>query len=459
MNFGDIKSIHFVGIGGIGMSGLAEILSNYELTISGCDAKESPTVERLRSRGIDVRIGHDPSHVVDVDLLGISSAIKGTVNAEVKAAHDQNTPVMRRAEMLGRVMREKKAIGVAGTHGKTTTSAMTGIVLREAGLQPTLIIGGVLRNLDSNAELGDSDYMVVEADEYDRSFLVLDPSIAIITNIEADHLDCYRDLDDIRAAFTQYAERVPPNGAVIGCVDDPEVLALVEQIGRRVVRYGLSEAADLRAVNLTHAAGGTRFDVVRKGERLATVTLHVPGEHNVRNALAAFAAGLEVAIAPETIAAALGEYRGVERRFQLLGEYHGAIVVDDYAHHPSEIRATLEAARKSYPHRRIVALFQPHLFSRTRDFFAEFADALALADVALVTPIYPAREEPMPGVTSALITDAAVRHGSSNVQPVEKHGDELVAYLRGALQSNDLFVTMGAGDVNKVAYALSGGAP
>jgi UDP-N-acetylmuramate--alanine ligase len=455
MNFGEFKRIHFVGVGGIGMSGLAEILTNFDVAISGCDMKRSPTTERLTRSGVVVQIGHDAAHVEESDLVVTSSAVRPD-NPEVLRAHEKNIPVMRRAEMLGRVMRAKKSVAVSGTHGKTSTSAMTGIVLREAGLDPTLIIGGVLRNLDTNARLGASDYMVVEADEYDRSFLALDPLVAIVTNIEADHLDCYRDLDDIRATFRQFLERVTADGVVVACVDDPEVRRVVENLPVRVTRYGLSRDADLRASNLKFEERGTSFDLEQNGQPLVRVSLRVPGEHNVRNALAAAGAALALGVDAQTIAHALGEYSGVERRFQLLGEYNGAIIVDDYAHHPSEIRATLAAARSTYPSRRIVALFQPHLYSRTRDFSEDFADALSQADVAWVTPIYPAREEPIDGVTSALITDAAERNGRGNVTALEAMGDEVVTRVRPQLSSHDLFVTMGAGDSHRVAEALAG---
>lgn len=458
MNFGDIKSIHFVGIGGIGMSGIAEILTNYALTISGCDAKESPITRRLARLGVTVHAGHDPSHITpDLDLLVISSAVRQD-NDEVVRARELKVPVIRRAEMLGRIMGQKISIGIAGTHGKTSTTAMTSIVLAEAGLDPTMIVGGVLRNLESNAKLGKGEHLVVEADEFDRSFLALDPTYAVITNIEADHLDCYKDLDDIRGAFRAFALKVAHRGPVVGCVDDANVAELLGTLDFATVSYGLSEAADLRAVNLRYAPTGTTYDVVRRGERLGAVTLHVPGDHNVRNSLAAIAIALELNVPFEVISRGLAGYSGVERRFQILGEHRGAVVVDDYAHHPTEVRATLEAARKSYPERRLVALFQPHLFTRTRDFHREFAEALATADLAFVTPIYAAREEPMLGVTSALITDAAARAGNGNVRPLNVQGEELASAISRELQSDDLFVTMGAGDIHRVSEQLAGGA-
>ncbi|HVT43036.1 MAG TPA: UDP-N-acetylmuramate--L-alanine ligase [Thermoanaerobaculia bacterium] len=453
MNFGHIKNIHFVGIGGIGMSGIAEILSNYDLMISGCDLKSSAITDRLVRLGIPVAIGHDERHLADADLVVISSAVRQE-SPEVAHAREINLPVVRRAEMLGEIMRLKRGIAIAGTHGKTTTSAMTALVLSDAGLDPTLIIGGVLRNIDSSARLGTGEFLVVEADEYDRSFLTLEPSLAVITSIEADHLDCYRDLDDIRDAFAQFARRVPFYGSVIGCIDDDNVRALLDSLPRRSIRYGLGEEASLRAVDLQFDTPGTHFTVERSGESLGTVQLRVPGSHNVRNALAAIAVAFEIDVPFETAAASLEKFTGVERRFQILGEWRGAIVVDDYAHHPTEIAVTLEAARRSYPGRRLVALFQPHLYSRTRDFSREFADSLQRADLAFVSQIYPAREDPIEGISSSLITEAARKLGAENVKLMGGEIDELVEQLRSLLGSNDLFLTMGAGDINGVGQAL-----
>jgi len=456
MNFGHIKNIHFVGIGGIGMSGIAEILKSHDLVISGCDLKSSAITERLVARGIPVDIGHSGQHVAGADLVVTSSAVKQANSEEVRAARQQRIPVIRRAEMLGEIMRLKKSVAIAGTHGKTTTSAMTGAVL--ASLDPTLIVGGVMRDISTNAQLGKGELLVVEADEYDRSFLVLFPTIAAITNIEADHLDCYADLDDIKRAFLEFAHRVPFYGLVIGCSDDPNVAELLSELSKPVLGYGLSEAAELRASELRFTEAGSDFAVTLRGRTLGRVSLAVPGEHNVRNALAAIAVALEVGLSFEQASAALAGFRGVERRFQILGERDGVTIIDDYAHHPTEIRATLEAARRSYPDRRIVALFQPHLFSRTRDFFGDFADAFQSADVAFVSPIYAAREEPMEGVSARLITEEAGKKGWKNVQLLDFHNDELVKHLDGFLTGGDVFITMGAGDVNRVGMALTGGA-
>jgi len=457
MNFGTIKKIHFVGIGGIGMSGIAGILQQHGFAVSGCDAKASPTTEKLRSEKIAVAIGHEPSHALEADMLVVSSAIRPD-HPELLAARERKIPVVRRAEMLGEIVRRNRSVAVSGTHGKTSTSAMTAIVLSEGGLDPTLIVGGILRNLDSNSKLGKNDLLVVEADEYDRSFLALWPQVAIATNIDSDHLDCYRDLDDIRDAFRQFLERVPFYGLVIGCVDDPYVAEILRHIDRRVVRYGTRAEADLRPQAIRYTESGSTFTVELQKKELGTVELRVPGLHNILNALAAIASGLEFGVPFSVIASALGKYEGVERRFQILGEFNGAIVVDDYAHHPTEIRATLEAARGSYPDRRIIALFQPHLYSRTRDFFDQFAESLSIADQAFVTPIYPAREEPIPGVNSQLILDSASRRGAANISLIDESDDAMIVHLRNTLRPGDLFLTLGAGDINRFGAMLVRGA-
>jgi len=455
MNFGHIKNIHFVGIGGIGMSGIAEILTNYDLSISGCDARSSATTEKLSGEGIEIVIGHDASHAERADLMVISSAVKAET-PELVRARELHVPVIRRAEMLGEIMRLKRGIAVAGTHGKTTTSAMIAMVLSEGGLDPTLIIGGVLRDLATNNRLGKSDYLVVEADEYDRSFLTLHPTCAVVTNIEADHLDCYKDLADIRNTFAAFARKVPFYGCLIGCADDPLVVALLDSAAKRSVRYGLSEEAELRATNISFDGGRSSYDVSLDDDLLGRVALAVPGDHNIRNSLAAIAVALELDVPFEKAALALSKFGGVERRFQIVGQFQGAIIVDDYAHHPTEIRATLQAARSGYPQRRIVALFQPHLYSRTRDFVEDFADSLRSADLALVSKIYGAREEPITGVSSSMITEAAAGQGAGNVSLIEGTNEQIEAALRSILAPGDLFVTMGAGDVNAVGRGLAG---
>jgi UDP-N-acetylmuramate--alanine ligase len=444
-----LRRLHFVGAGGVGMSGIAEILLQATpLEITGCDLARSEATERLERLGARIAVGHDPAHVESADLVVISSAVS-EANPEVAAARARGVPVIRRAEMLGEIMRLKQGVAVAGTHGKTTTTSLTGMVLTEAGFDPTIVVGGQVHILGTNARLGRGDYLVAEADEFDRSFLELTPVVAVITNVEADHLDTYRDLGEIHDAFAAFANRVPFFGAVIACADDPGVREILPRIQRRTVTYGLSPDADLSAREVRLDASGTCFDVWNGEQgRLGAVRLRLAGRHNVANALAAVAAGRELLVPFETIARALSAFTGVVRRFELKGERAGVLVVDDYAHHPTEIRATLAAARQVYPDRRIVALFQPHLFSRTRDFTGEFGAALAAADLNVVMDVYPSREVPIPGVTGELVADAARRMGRGPVIYTHEK-KEVVDTLERTLAPGDLLLTLGAGDVVK----------
>ena len=448
MRFLRLRRLHFVGAGGVGMSGIAEILLQATpLEISGCDLAKSENTARLEKLGARIATGHDPAHVDGADLLVISSAVAES-NDEVAAARAKGVPVIRRAEMLGEIMRLKQGVAVAGTHGKTTTTSLTGMVLTEAGFDPTIVVGGQVHILGTNARLGQGEYLVAEADEYDRSFLELTPVVAVITNVEADHLDTYRDLPDILDAFASFANRVPFYGSVVVCVDDPGARSLVPRIKRRVVTYGQSHDASLQARETRLEAGGTTFDVFDASQgTLGTARLKLPGRHNVLNALAAIAVGRELSIPFETIAQALAGFTGVVRRFERKGERSGVLVVDDYAHHPTEISATLQAARQVYPDRRLVALFQPHLFSRTRDFSEEFGRALAAADASVVMDVYPSREKPIPGVTGALVADAAKRAKGSDVITYVSDKKEVVGCLERTLIPGDLLVTLGAGDV------------
>jgi len=457
MNFEHIKNIHFVGIGGIGMSGIAEILRSRGLAVSGCDLKRSSSTDLLLSRDIPVALGHDPAHLDGVDLVVVTSAVK-TANEELDAARARGIRVMKRKELLGEIVNEKRGVGVAGTHGKTTTSAMIATILEEAGLDPTVLVGGMLGNFGGNAKSGRGDVIVVEADEYDRTFHELRPEIAVVTNVEADHLEYYGSFEAIEEAFAEFVRGVREGGVVIGCGDDPAVARLLRNVPHRVVTYGLSGGGDaagpagedagapsLTAVNIKYEHRGLTFEVPGVG----FFKLFVPGAHNVRNALAAIAVARELGVEPHVIANALAKFLGVDRRFQILGDYAGALIVDDYAHHPTEIRATLTAARAGYPERRIVALFQPHLYSRTRDFAREFGESLATADIAMVAPIYAAREKPIEGITARMIADAA-----PGIEFLDRSNDEIVNELRRRLQPNDIFITMGAGDVHEVAEAL-----
>jgi UDP-N-acetylmuramate--alanine ligase len=431
------------------MSGIAEILLQATpLEISGCDLVRSEITDRLERLGARMAVGHDATHVENADLLVISSAVAES-NPEVAAARERGIPVIRRAEMLGEIMRLKQGVAIAGTHGKTTTTSLTGMVLTEAGFDPTIVVGGQVHILGTNARLGKGDWLVAEADEFDRSFLELTPVVAVITNVEADHLDTYRDLAEIHDAFAAFANRVPFFGAVIACADDPGVRAILPRIKRRVVTYGVAEDADLTARDVSLEASATGFEVWNGDHgRLGAVRLRLPGRHNVANALAAIAAGRELLVPFETIARALSAFTGVVRRFELKGERGGVLVVDDYAHHPTEIRATLAAARQVYPDRRIVALFQPHLFSRTRDFTGEFGAALAAADMNIVMDVYPSREAPIPGVTGELVAEAARRAGQGCVV-YSPEKTQVVETLERTLAPGDLLLTLGAGDVVK----------
>ena len=441
MNFDQIKNIHFVGIGGIGMSGLAEVLADSGLSVSGCDQKRSAATDLLTSRGVSVTIGHDRAHVAGQDAIVITPALPPT-HDEVDAARSRGIRIYKRSELLGLIVNEKRAIGVSGTHGKTTTSAMVAVILEEAGFDPTVLVGGMVRNLQTNAKSGGGEFLVVEADEYDRTFHHLRPEVAVVTNIEPDHLEYYKSFDNIIEAFSIFLDNV--KGAIVACVDDPAVERLVA--GRaNVVRYGLGEDADLRAVNVTYSERGASFEVPGVG----FFKLFVPGEHNVRNALGAIGAARAMGIDSHAIATALAKFLGVDRRFQILGDYHGCVIVDDYAHHPTEIRATLTAARNGYPGRRVVALFQPHLYSRTRDFAHAFGEALRVADVPIVSPIYAAREEPLDGITARSITDAV-----EGVEFLDRSNAQIVNEMRRRLQPTDIFITMGAGDVHEIAEQL-----
>ncbi len=452
-SFGRIKNVHMVGIGGIGMSSIAEVLLARGYRVSGSDLQTSPVTERLVSLGATIHQGHAAEQVTDADVVVYSSAVKPGQNPETVEAERRRIPLIRRAEMLGELMRAKYGVGIAGTHGKTTTTSMTGLVVREGGFDPTIIVGGKVAVFDSNAVSGEGDIIIIEADEYDRTFLRLTPIVAVITNIEADHLDIYADLDDLKGAFIQFANSVPFFGAAILCLDDVEVREVLSAVERRVITYGTTRQAQVRAESLTQAGPETRFTVVRELTPLGEVTLHVPGLHNVQNALAAVCVGLELDIPFAKIQKALAGFTGVDRRFQVKGEVGDVIVIDDYAHHPTEIEATLDAAAKGWPNRRVVAVFQPHLYSRTRDFQDGFARAFYDADVLVLTEIYGAREEPIPGVSGRMLADLTSRYGHRDVRFVPDKVD-VPAYLRNVVRSGDLVITMGAGDIWKSGEAF-----
>ncbi|HXO18325.1 MAG TPA: UDP-N-acetylmuramate--L-alanine ligase [Thermoanaerobaculia bacterium] len=456
--FTDLSRIHFVGIGGAGMSGIAEILLENEndLEISGCDQALGEATERLATLGARIHRGHSPDHLKGVDLVVISSAI-AEANPELQEARWRGIPVVRRAEMLAELMRLKYGIAVAGTHGKTTTTSLVGTLLTETGLDPTVIVGGRLRLLGTGARLGRSDYLVAEADEFDRSFLRLTPVIAVITNIDRDHLDTYGDLDQIREAFVIFANRTPFFGRVILCLDDPNIQQLLPRLAdRRLVTYGFSPQADLSPVDLEARGWGTGFGVRLRGALLGRVEVPIPGRHNVLNALAAVGVGLSLRLGFAEIARGLAAFTGVHRRFEQVGSWHGAAVVDDYAHHPTEMIATLDAARQTFPHGRLHVVFQPHLFSRTQDQAEAFGRALLLADRALVTDVYPSREAPVPGVTGDLVVQAALQSGHRNVRYCPDWHDA-PALLAEEVREGDAVITLGAGDISRLAHELVAG--
>jgi UDP-N-acetylmuramate--alanine ligase len=448
--FKKIQHIHFVGIGGAGMSGISEVLVNLGYHVSGSDLKATPVTDRLEKLGVRIAIGHRPQNIEGAHVVVTSTAVSSQ-NPEVMAARTQGIPVIPRIEMLAEIARLKYTIAIAGTHGKTTTTSMVASVLQTGGLDPTVVVGGRLKHLDSGARLGKGEYLVAEADESDGSFLKLSPALAVITNIDNDHLDYYGTFDKIADAFVQYANHVPFYGCVIACADDPHVRAHLPRISRRVVTYGLEVGARLQGTNIQSTDSTTAFEVLGFGQNLGTVTLQVPGRHNVLNALAAVAVGLELGISFAKIAEGLAVYEGVGRRLELKGEQSGVTVIDDYGHHPTEIRATLAALRDRYPKRRLVALFQPHRYSRTQSLWNDFAHAFEKADQVYVMDIYPAGEEAIPGVTSDLIIKAMQKVHPRAAAAPKPFSPEALAK---GLQSGDVFLTLGAGDVWKVGEQL-----
>jgi UDP-N-acetylmuramate--alanine ligase len=456
MNFGHVRRVHFMGIGGAGVSGLAELLKAEGLEVSGCDAAASETTERLRSLGIEVLIGHSADHLAGVDVIGYSAAVPRS-HPEIIEAKRRSVRQMSRAELLGDVSRFKWGIAIAGTHGKTSTTSLTGFILTQAGFDPTVIVGGRVNFLGAHARLGRSEYLVCEADEFDRSFLQLWPVLSVITNIEAEHLDTYGDLRAIESAFHEFADRVPFFGATIACIDEPGVRRLLPRLTCRTVTYGISQEADVRGVSAAFGPAGSTCTVVWQGREIGELTVPLVGLHMLKNTLAATAVALYVGVEFERIAEAVAAFSGVARRFERKGERGGVVLIDDYAHHPSEVAATLQAARQAYPHARLVAVFQPHLFSRTQAFAREFGEVLLAADVAVVLPIYPAREQPIPGVTHALVVDAARTLGHPHVAAAASFDDAL-ALLDGMLRPGDVLLTLGAGNVVQLGERwLAGG--
>lgn len=454
--FSKFQHIHFVGIGGIGMSGIAEVLLNLGYRVSGSDMKRTAITDRLEALGGIIHEGHSAANIEGAHVIVTSTAVRPD-NPEVVEAMRKQIPVIPRAEMLAELMRLKYGVAIAGSHGKTTTTSMTAYVLTQGGLDPTVVVGGRLNAWGSNAKLGKGDFILVEADESDKSFLKLDPTIAVVTNIDREHLDFYKDLDEIQAHFVQFVNKVPFYGAVIICLDDPNVQAIIPRITRRLITYGMTAQADISAsqVEVMHDRFGSAFNVKYRGQDLGRVQLNVPGMHNVSNALAAIAVGLDLELSFAMIASALESFRGAERRFQVKGERpDNILVVDDYGHHPTEIRATLAAAKSSG--RRLVVLFQPHRYSRTAALREDFARSFYDADVVLLTDIYAASEEPIAGVTAQALAEDIERFGHRNVRYIGsvEQGAQAIADV---VQANDLVLTLGAGSVWKAGEEFLAG--
>jgi UDP-N-acetylmuramate--alanine ligase len=444
--------IHFVGIGGIGMSGIAEVLLNLGYAVSGSDLKESDTTRRLGALGGRIASGHAAANLADVDVVVISSAVRRD-NPEVVEARRRKIPVIPRAEMLAELMRLKYGVAIAGTHGKTTTTSLAAHLLAHAGLDPTAVVGGKVNTFGSNAKLGRGDYMVVEADESDGSFLRIPPTIAIVTNVDPEHLDHWKTPEGLRRGFLDFVNRVPFYGLAIVCHDHPGVQSLLPEVECRYVTYGESHQADYRADGIEVDGHSVRFDALRRTEPLGRFELQMVGRHNALNALAVVALGDEMGIPPDAIRAGLASFGGVQRRFTVRGEAAGVTVVDDYGHHPAEVKATLLGAREAFG-RRVVCVFQPHRFTRTRDLMKEFATAFNDADVLLLTDIYAAGEDPVPGATAAALAEAIRACGHRDVTLVPR--PELARAARARVRRGDIVLTLGAGDVTQVGPELLG---
>ena len=453
-----VRRIHLVGVGGEGMSGLAEILHARGFEVSGCDLRESAVLARLRERGVSVKVGHAESHVSGADVVVYSSAIP-PASPELAAARRARTPLIPRAEMLAELMRGKHAVAISGSHGKTTTTTMVGAVLEAGGLDPTLVVGGRLHGLGANSRLGAGELLVAEADESDGSFLHLQPADIVITNIDSEHLDHYGSVESLREAFLEFANRIPFWGICVLCVDDPSVRSLLPRITRRVRTYGLAPDAEVRADPIVPAQLRTRFRAHARDVELGEITLPVPGVHNVSNALAALAIGLEFDVPFARMREALEAFVGVARRFERRGERDGVTVIEDYAHHPTEIRATLAAARQAYTGRVVVA-FQPHRYTRTRDLFHDFAHAFDAADVLVLTEIYAAGEPKIPGVEGAALADEVRRRSGATQVEFVPDVAQVPSALRALARKGDVLLFVGAGSIGQqAARFLEGGDP
>lgn len=438
-----------VGIGGIGMSGMAEILLHRGFTVTGSDGSKGEAIGRLKRLGAKVYLGHQTGNIEGADVVVYTSAVQAEENVETAAAMAKGIPVIKRAEMLAELMRMKYGIGIAGTHGKTTTTTMTGLVVQAGDFDPTIMVGGRVHSFDkTNVVVGKGEIVIVEADEFDRTFLRLSPSLAVITNVDIEHMDIYRDEDDIKQAFIEFANKVPFYGAVILCLDDPKLRSIIPEIDRRIITYGFTPQAQLRPADISTNKLRNTFTVLFEGDELGRISIDAPGEHNIRNALAAVGIGLELGIPFDKIKKGLRKYSGVFRRFQIKYDQNDIMVVDDYAHHPTEVKATLGAAREGWPDRRIIAAFQPHLYTRTQQQYKEFGSSFFDAEKLILTDIYPSREAPIEGVTGKLIADTARAFGHRDVQYLANKED-LPRELGEVVRPGDMIITMGAGDIYK----------
>jgi UDP-N-acetylmuramate--alanine ligase len=452
-----IHRIHFVGIGGAGMGGIAEVLLNLGYAVQGSDLKPNEVTQRLQRQGAQIMLGHAREHVGAADVVVVSTAIAAD-NPELAEAHARRLPIVQRAEMLGELMRFRYAIAIAGTHGKTTTTSMVASLLAEGGLDPTFVIGGRLVSADSNARLGQGKYLVAEADESDASFMHLQPMIAIVTNIDNDHLGAHQgDFERLKQSFVDFLHNLPFYGLAVVCSDDPVAASLLPRIHRPIITYGIHSAADVRATNIERAGRLTRFEVQRAGAEPLAITLNRPGTHNVLNALAAIAVAGELQVASAAMQRALANFQGIDRRLQHNGDVQTAAglitLIDDYGHHPTELAATLEAIRQGWPNRRVVLAFQPHRYSRTRDLLDDFARVLSGVEALIVTEVYSAGEAPIAGADGKAICRAVRSHGRVEPVFIEKV-DELPAALAQLVHANDLVVTMGAGSIGAIAAEL-----
>ena len=447
-----VRRLHMVGIGGAGMSGIAEVLHENGFVVTGSDMGEGSVIDYLKHLGIRVDSKHEAKNVEDADLVVYSSAIPYD-NPELVEARARRIPVIRRAEMLGELMRMKYTLAISGTHGKTTTTSIVGEIWEAAGLDPTIIVGGVVKGKGSGAKVGKGDYLIAESDEFDRSFLSMMPSSAIVTNIDADHLDTYENIDEIKEAFVQFVNKIPFYGQAILCIDDPNVQQIYSKVRKPVITYGFSRQAKYHIDNLRFEKGYPHFEIFNDGVSLGEFQLQIPGRHNVLNATAAVALAMEEGIDVEVARRAVAAFEGVQRRFEFLGEKNDVLVFDDYAHHPTEATATLQGFRDAFPDRRVIVAFQPHLFTRTRDQHDAFGSAFANCDVLLCTDIYPARERPIEGVTGALVSDSALAFGHRNARFV---GDQmnLLPILKEELKPGDVVVLMGAGNIWKLGQKI-----